>query len=84
MRIRDIGERGLIKRFAKKIRVDKTVVKGSGDDTAVIKWTKNKHLLFTCDMIMEGVHFKRSKAAPFQIGHKALARNISDIAAMGG
>jgi thiamine-monophosphate kinase len=84
MKIRDIGEIGLIKRFAKKIRVDSSVVKGSGDDTAVLKWTKDKYLLFTCDMLVEDVHFKRSIATPLQIGHKALARNISDIAAMGG
>ncbi len=84
MRIRDIGEIGLIKRFAKKIRVDSSVVKGSGDDTAVIKWTKDKYLLFTCDMLVEDVHFKLKNATPLQIGYKALARNISDIAAMGG
>lgn len=84
MRIRDIGEIGLIKRFAGKIRLDKTVVKGIGDDTAVIKWTKDKYLLFTCDMMVEDEHFKSPPATPYQIGHKALARNISDIAAMGG
>ena len=84
MKISDIGEIELIKRFAKKIRVDKSVIKGSGDDTAVIKWTKDKYLLFTCDMLVEDVHFKLKDALPAQIGYKALARNISDIAAMGG
>jgi len=84
MRVKDIGEIGLIRRFAKKIRVDKSVIKGSGDDAAVIAWTKNKHLLFTCDMLIEDIHFESKKATPFQVGHKALARNVSDIAAMGG
>lgn len=84
MKVKDLGEIELIKRFAKKIRVDRSVVKGSGDDTAVIKWTKDKYLLFTCDMLVEDVHFKLKKAKPAQIGYKALARNISDIAAMGG
>lgn len=84
MRIKDIGEIELIKRFAKSIRVDSSVVKGSGDDAAVIKWTKGKYLLFTCDMLVEDVHFRLTKARPSQIGHKAMARNISDIAAMGG
>lgn len=96
MRICDMGEIGLIKRLAGKIRLDKSVVKGIGDDTAVIRWTKDKYLLFTCDMLVEDVHFWfrgakplretkfLKKATAFQIGWKALARNISDIAAMGG
>ncbi len=84
MRVRDIGEIGLIKRSAKMFRLGKSVKRGIGDDAAVIEWTKNKYLLFTCDMIIEDVHFKLHKATPFQIGWKALARNVSDIAAMGG
>lgn len=83
-RIKDIGEIGLIKRVVKGLRLDKSVVRGVGDDTAVIKWTKDKYLLFTCDMLIEDVHFKLNKAKPFQIGWKAIARNVSDIAAMGG
>ncbi|MBI4974795.1 MAG: thiamine-monophosphate kinase [Candidatus Omnitrophica bacterium] len=84
MRIKDIGEIRLIKRAAGDFRLDRSVVKGSGDDTAVIRWAKNKYLLFTCDMSIEDVHFKLGEATPFQIGWKALGRNISDIAAMGG
>ena len=84
MRVKDIGEIKLIERLSKGIRLDSSVVKGIGDDTAVIKWTKDKHLLFTCDMLVEDVHFKAKSATPFQIGWKALGRNISDIAAMGG
>ncbi len=96
MKIRDIGEIGLIERISKKIRLDRSVIKGIGDDTAVIKWTAGKYLLFTCDMLIEDVHFRFREAkplrgakffkmaTPFQIGWKALARNISDIAAMGG
>jgi len=84
MRIKDIGEIGLIRHIAKDLRIDRSVIEGIGDDTAVIKWTKDKDLLFTCDMLIEDVHFKRGKATPFQIGWKALGRNISDIAAMGG
>ena len=84
MKIRDIGELGFIKRMAGKVRCDKSVVKGIGDDAAVIKWTGDKYLLFTCDMLIEDVHFRRNLATPFQIGWKALARNLSDIAAMGG
>jgi len=84
MQIKNIGEINLIKRLARNFRLDKSVIKGSGDDAAVLKWTKDKYLLFTCDMVVEGVHFDLKKATPFQIGWKALGRNISDIAAMGG
>ncbi|MDD5495802.1 MAG: thiamine-phosphate kinase [Candidatus Omnitrophica bacterium] len=84
MKIKDIGEIGLIKRIAKGVKLDRSVVEGIGDDTAVLKWTKDKYLLFTCDMLIEDVHFKLNKAKPYQIGWKALGRNISDIAAMGG
>lgn len=84
MRIKDIGELGLIKRLSKGIRVDGSVVHGIGDDTAVLEYTKDKYQLFTCDMLLEDVHFTLKTATPFQIGWKALCRNISDIAAMGG
>jgi len=84
MNVHSIGEIGLIKRLTQDIRLDSSVVKGAGDDTAVIKWTAKKYLLYTCDMLVEDVHFRRSKATPFEIGWKALGRNLSDIAAMGG
>jgi thiamine-monophosphate kinase len=84
MKIKDLGEIKLIKALTRDIRLDSSVIKGAGDDTAVIKWTEGKYLLYTCDMLVEDVHFRRGKATPFQIGWKALGRNISDIAAMGG
>ena len=84
MRIKDIDEIKLIKRLSKNFHLDKTVIKGSGDDAAVLEWTKERYLLFTCDMTIEDVHFDLKKATPFQIGWKALSRNISDIGAMGG
>lgn len=84
MHIKDISEINLIKRLSKNFRLDKTVIKGPGDDAAVIKWTKDNYLLYTCDMTIEGVHFDLQKATPFQAGWKALGRNISDIGAMGG
>ena len=83
MRIRDIGEFGLIERFQKKIKINSSVVKGSGDDCAVLKLNKTSFQLFTCDMIVEGVDF--FKTADFRlVGRKALAISISDIAACGG
>ena len=84
MKLKNLGEIKLIKSFAKTMRLDRSVVNGSGDDAAVIKWTRDKYLLLTCDMVIEDVHFRLPEASPFDIGWKSMARNISDIAAMGG
>lgn len=65
------------------IKTSKDVVKGIGDDAAVIKYTRDKYLLFASDMLVQGVHFTKG-TDPFAIGWKAVAVNISDIAAMGG
>ena len=82
-KLSDIGEFGLIDKIARRIFRSKRVIKGIGDDTAVLPLNAAKQLLFTTDMLAEGVHFTK-RAAPQAIGHKALACNISDIAAMGG
>ncbi|HNW39117.1 MAG TPA: thiamine-phosphate kinase [Candidatus Omnitrophota bacterium] len=83
MQIKDIGEFGLIKRFQKMIKVNSSVIEGSGDDCAVLKYNRSSYQLFTCDMIVEGVDFY--KTADFRlVGRKALAVSISDIAACGG
>lgn len=65
------------------VKIDSSVVCGIGDDAAVLKYTKDRYLLYTCDMLIEGVDFT-SRARPEQIGRKALACSLSDIAAMGG
>ena len=83
MNISQLGEFGLINALKKYAPVSQDVIKGIGDDTAVLPYTKTKYLLFTTDMLAEGVHFTRRMPAN-SIGHKALACNISDIAAMGG
>ncbi len=83
MRLKDIGEFGLIKRFQQKIKTDSSVIKGSGDDCAVLKWDKSNYQLFTCDMIIQGVDFKKTDNLEL-VGRKALAISISDIAACGG
>jgi len=54
-----------------------------GDDCAVITPPRNQDLLFTTDFTIEGVHFTRDWK-PDAVGHKAVARSLSDIAAMGG
>jgi thiamine-monophosphate kinase len=83
MKISQLGEFGLIDALKKFAPVSKAVIKGIGDDAAVLPYNKSKYLLLTTDMLSEGVHFTR-RMPPQGIGHKALASNISDIAAMGG
>jgi thiamine-monophosphate kinase len=83
MRLKEIGEFGLIKRFRKQIRTDRSVFMGSGDDCAVLKLNKSSYQLLTCDMIVEDVDFRKSDNLE-DVGRKALAVSISDIAACGG
>lgn len=83
LRLSQLGEFGLIDLLKKYQGSGAAVIKGIGDDTAVVPLDKKRYLLLTTDMLMEGVHFKRS-APSAAIGHKALACSISDIAAMGG
>lgn len=79
MLIKDLGEFELIERFRRKIRPSASVVIGSGDDCAVLKFDKSRYQLFTCDMIVEGVDFSLSDK-PYFIGRKAIAVSLSDIA----
>jgi thiamine-monophosphate kinase len=83
MRLKEIGEFGLIKRFQRMIKTDSSVTKGSGDDCAVLKFDNDNYQLFTCDMIIQGVDFKKTDNLKL-VGRKALAISISDIAACGG
>ncbi|MCM1151489.1 MAG: thiamine-phosphate kinase [Alistipes sp.] len=56
---------------------------GIGDDCAVLPVGAGESLVFTADLLVEGVHFLRAAASPEEIGRKALAVNLSDVAAMG-
>ncbi len=57
---------------------------GIGDDTAILPFKNNGELLFTADTLVENVDFVLKKAKPELVGRKALAVNLSDMAAMGG
>ncbi len=83
--IRERGEFGLICELRRMVgSAGDSVVVGIGDDCAVLRGNKpDKHLLYTCDPVVEGIHYRRADS-PRRIGWKAMARNLSDIAAMGG
>ena len=76
------GEFGFINIIKKQFDVPPGMI-GIGDDCAVIP-SGDSELIYSTDMLMEGVHFLRDAASPEDIGWKSLAVNLSDIAAMGG
>lgn len=82
-RVRDIGEFGLIEALARFVPSSPLVLKGIGDDCAVLR-VGDRVMLVSTDMFGEDVHFLRSHAAPEQVGWKAAVAGLSDIAAMGG
>jgi len=85
LKLRDIGEFGFIDRIQNQsINRSEGVIKGIGDDCAVIAYTPDEYLLVTTDMLIEHIHFRRDLTTYYQLGWKSLAVNLSDIAAMGG
>jgi thiamine-monophosphate kinase len=85
MNLHQIGEFGLIRRIQKKFPSPvSSVPLGIGDDAAAILPSPQKYLLLTTDSLLEQTHFDLSFSNFLQIGYKAVAVNISDIAAMGG
>ncbi len=84
MDLHTLGEFGLIDLIDIPCPNPATVHVGIGDDCAVLPYDDRYYQLASCDLLVEGVHFIRDKIAPYQIGYKAVAVNLSDIAAMGG
>lgn len=82
--LREIGEFGLLRRVRRWMKAsDPSLIQGIGDDVAVFE-TGRKVFLATTDILIEGIHFERTWMDPYHLGKKALAVNLSDIAAMGG
>lgn len=81
--VADIGERALIARIKARVSMPEWVVIGPGDDAAVIQPERGAYDVVTTDALVEGVHFDRRFVAADAIGHRALAVNLSDLAAMG-
>ncbi len=83
MNLHTLGEKGLLKALTKNWSYDSSVLTGVGDDSAVLAFSESKTLLFKTDAVVSGIHFDK-KTPRELIGRKALARALSDIAAMGG
>ncbi len=82
--IKEIGEFGLIDKIAANFKPHQpNSVLGIGDDAAIIS-AGEKYFLLTTDMLIENVHFDLAYAPLSHLGYKAIAVNVSDIAAMNG
>src|SRR5512141_674671 len=80
-----LPERQLIARIrGLKSPANSAIIKGIGDDCAVIRIPRNEELLVTTDFSLEEVHFRREWHSAEVVGHRCLTRGLSDIAAMGG
>lgn len=87
MKVKDLGEYKLVARICEKLErtfgIDKRVIVGLGDDTAVLGINGTK-LILTIDTQLEDAHFRRRWMPPFDLGWKSVAISISDVIAMGG
>ncbi len=63
---------------------NRTISTAIGDDCAVLRLLPGRESLITTDLTLEGIHFRRDWHPPESVGHRCLARGLSDIAAMGG
>lgn len=80
----ELGEFGLIEHITQPFdNKHKSTIKGVGDDAAVLE-IKDKNILVTTDLLMEGVHFDLSYMPLKHLGYKAVVVNVSDICAMNG
>jgi thiamine-monophosphate kinase len=84
MTVSELGERRLLARIRARLpQPTADVVVGVGDDAAVVATPRHAQTVLTTDALVEGIHFDRTWSTPADIGHRALAVNLSDLAAMG-
>jgi thiamine-monophosphate kinase len=79
-----MNELELIRKLAARRQPGSGVVRGIGDDCAILRVAAGEELLIHTDMTVEDIHFRRKTHTAEQIGAKTLARGLSDVAAMGG
>jgi len=79
-----LPEKSLIARIRRSATKRRGIVSGIGDDCAVLRLPRGHEALITTDFSLEGIHFRRQWHSPESVGHRCLARGLSDIAAMGG
>jgi len=82
--LQSVGEFGLIQRIARRLAVrSPQVALGVGDDAALLNLPADEQAVVTKDLLLEDVHFRRAWTSARDLGWKALAVNLSDLAAMG-
>lgn len=79
---KELSEFDLIRWIRSRVPESPDVPIGIGDDAAALRLSEGSLAVVTTDMLIDGVHFHSAEASPMQIGHKAIARCVSDLAAM--
>jgi thiamine-monophosphate kinase len=83
--VSSLGERAVIDRLRRRFPAPPTpLVVDIGDDAAVVRPERNALQVLTTDALLDGVHFDRRFCRLRDVGYRALAVNVSDVAAMGG